>query len=120
MGLGLTAISQDSACGQVPMAKVDSKAQMSSNLATSVEKNLSDELKTGEFKGVFKVFVDCKGAVYKCDYQKGDILENEVKSISKSIEKSTWKPAYIGHESTNSIVFITVNLILGKAEIIIQ
>ena len=113
--IGFSSFSQNQDCGQLPMDKVDYKAQMSSNLAMNIQNKISDDSKYGDYKGLFKIYVDCIGAVYKVNFEKGDILEPEVDQISKSIKASNWKPAYMGHESVNSIVFVSI--ILGNGEV---
>lgn len=118
--LSLSSFSQDQACGQVPMGNVDVKASAKTKIAGQIEKNIDDQLKSRDYQAVFKLLVDCKGTVVKCSMQSGDMLSAEVKGIEEIILKSKWNPAYIGQESVNSMVFLTLNLKKGKAELLIQ
>lgn len=118
--LGLVSFSQDAACGQVPRGDVEVKAALDVDLKSAVEKEFGKQFKTTEVKGLFKVFVDCKGRVYKCVYQKGTFLSAEVNKLIDLVQTTKWEPAYIGQESVNSIVFIKIELEQGKASTTIQ
>ncbi len=118
--IGITSFSQDAACGQVPRGGVEVKADPGDDLISTVEKEVGKQFKKGEAEGVFKVFVDCKGQVYKCSYQKGTFLSAEANKLTELIQTTEWEPAYIGQESVNSIVFIKIELKEGKAILSIQ
>lgn len=107
-------------CNQIPIANVEKKAIYDGKIEKLFLDNLTSDLKKGTHKAVYKLMVDCYGAVSISTYQSGTFSEASQRLFAELLFKSKWKPAI--HKSVNvtSFVFVTVDIVSGKATVVVQ
>ena len=122
-GFSIAGFTQDKKmdCGQLPFAKVDDKAEVSTDLSELIKSDLPKSLKDkGSHQAIFKLMVDCNGELANQFYQRGDFSEEDQQWLSKIIGKSKWRAAKVQDKQVSSTVFITVNITNSDVEVIIQ
>jgi hypothetical protein len=119
--ISMVGYAQTDDCGALPRAKVDKKAIIKGEFAELVESEMLSSLKKdGEHLAVFKLYVDCHGAVSKHRYQSGSMTDSEQKWLWNLVAKSLWTAAVFEKNDVTSTVFLTVKITNGQTEIIVQ
>jgi hypothetical protein len=106
-------------CNQLPYAKVDQKAEISNNMNKIVGSEVPETMKKGEYKASYKFYIDCKGSIDKISYSKGSLDADQQKWLTNVLGKSTWKAGIVDDLFVTSLVFVTVTISNGKAEVAI-
>ena len=107
-------------CNQIPIANVEKKASFDGKIEKLFSENLTDDLKKGTYKAVYKLMIDCYGTVSMSTYQSGTFSESSQRLFAELLFKSKWKPAM--HKSVNvtSFVFVTADIVNGKVTVVMQ
>lgn len=122
MVLSLSALAQEEkVCNQLPYAKVDVKAALTTDLTAEVEKNMIKSLeKDGDHKAMIKLYVDCNGVIDKPSYHNGTFNTDQQNWILGLVEKTEWTAAKLGDKDVTSTVFLVVYVTNGHARVAIQ
>lgn len=116
-GIAVNAQKVPEHCNQLPLAKVDTKAELTNDLADLIQSNVPSNMKKGNFEASYKYFVDCKGSIDQCAYFKGDLNEEQQAWLTAVMGKATWKAGILEDKYVTSVVFIQVSIVNGKVEI---
>jgi hypothetical protein len=113
--------SEKTTCTGLPIANPSVKASISvAEVAQKFESTVSEKLKKGTHSAVFKVLVDCNGAVTEVIYQRGTLTGLDQDDYKTKISALTWKPAMQKTKAVSSFVFLTIEIVNGKFTVIVQ
>lgn len=117
-----TIYSQDEkiSCTGLPVAKPAVKASISiADVTAKFQADLPANLKKGTHSAVYKIFVDCNGDVTQATYQSGTLSETDQKNYETKILALKWKPATNKSKPVTSVVFVSIEVVNGKVEVVI-
>jgi hypothetical protein len=98
--------SEKPTCTGLPIANPSVKASISvAEVAQKFESTVSEKLKKGTHSAVFKVLVDCNGAVTEVIYQRGTFTGVDQDDYKSKISGLIWKPAMQKTKAVSSFVF---------------
>jgi hypothetical protein len=110
-------------CPGLPLANPEVHAVcMTADGVAYLEAKLPEKLKTGTHAAVYKLTVDCHGSVTTVHYERGTFTvgtEGEV-FLNQNMVGLTWKPAEHKSQTVTSIAFVTLEIVNGKVNIIVQ
>lgn len=119
--LGLAQPQKMETCSGLPIANPTVKASISvSEVAQKFEANVSEKLKKGTHSAVFKVLIDCNGAVTEVIYQRGTFTGLDQEDYKSKISALTWKPAQQKEKNVSSFAFLSIEIVNGKFTVIVQ
>ncbi len=119
--LGLAQPQKMETCSGLPIANPSIKASISvAEVAQKFESTVSEKLKKGTHSAVFKVLIDCNGAVTEVIYQRGTFTGLDQEDYKSKIAALTWKPAQQKAKAVSSFAFLSIEIVNGKFTVIVQ
>ena len=104
-------------CNEMPYAKVDQKAELTSNTEKQLKVTVPADMKKGEFNASVKCYVTCEGTLESISYHKGDFSEDQQEWLIDVINDSEWKAAVKEDVYVKSTVFLQVEMKNGQVKL---
>lgn len=121
LALSAYAQTETNTCSGLPVAVPEKRAVCEvSDLVHYFEIRMPDALKKGTYSAVYKLTVDCKGAVEEASYQRGTFGPAEQESYTNQLMALSWKPAKQKNKNVTSFVFVTLEIVNGKFTVAVQ